>query len=100
MGKLIKMPETAIDAIESNMPTSGYYVLREALELAIEALKKDIAVKPDLEGDGYADGYMVYDTWICPTCGRDYEMDYQEYERCPHCGQLIDWSIKEEGRGI
>ena len=96
MRKLINTPEEAIEAIKANTPTSGYEMLREALEMATEALKKDIAAKPDLEGDGYADGHLVYDTWICPTCGRDYEMDYQEYERCPHCGQLIDWNIKAE----
>ena len=96
MEKLINTPEEAIETIKANMPTSGYEMLREALKMATEALKKDIAVKPDLEGDGYADGHMVYDTWICPTCGRNYEMDYQEYERCPHCGQLIDWNIKAE----
>lgn len=96
MDKLINTPEEAIKTIKANMPTSGYYMLREALEMAINALKKDIATQPDIEGDGYADGHIVYDTWICPTCRRDYEMEYQEYERCPHCGQLIDWSIKEE----
>ena len=96
MERLINTPEEAIETIKANMPTSGYYMLREALEMAINALKKDIATQPDIEGDGYADGHIVYDTWICPTCRRDYEMEYQEYERCPHCGQLIDWSIKEE----
>ena len=65
-------------------------------EQIVELKERDTAKIPDYEGDGYADGHMVYDTWVCPTCGCDYEMDYQEYERCPHCGQLIDWSIKEE----
>ena len=96
MERLINTPEEAIETIKRNWPTSNYSMLIEALEMAINALKKDIATQPDIEGDGYADGHMVYDTWICPKCGRDYEMEYQEYERCPHCGQLIDWSIKEE----
>lgn len=37
---LIKTPEEAIETIKSNMPTSGYYMLRESLAMAIEALEK------------------------------------------------------------
>lgn len=38
-GVLIKTPEEAIETIKSNMPTSGYQMLREALNMAITALK-------------------------------------------------------------
>lgn len=41
------------------------------------------------EGDGYSDGEMVYDTWICPNCGAKYEVDYDIYDFCPDCGQMI-----------
>ena len=37
---LIKTPEEAIKTIKSNMPTSGYQMLREALDMAISALKE------------------------------------------------------------
>ena len=53
--------------------------------------------KPDYEGDGcdkdgyIIDGYIIYDTWICPTCGTKYEVDYDDYSYCPECGQKIDW---------
>lgn len=57
-----------------------------------EAAEKQRAKKPNLEGDGYADGHMVYDTWICPCCGISYEVDYDDYKYCPDCGQYIDWS--------
>lgn len=57
-----------------------------------KAVEKQRAKKPNLEGDGYADGYMVYDTWICPCCGISYEVDYDDYKYCPDCGQHIDWS--------
>ena len=60
------------------------------------ALKKQIPKKPDLEGDGYADGKLVYDTWICPGCEKEYELDYDEYKYCPECGQAIDWSTENE----
>lgn len=55
-----------------------------------ECVEKQIPKKPDYEGDGYADGFMVYDTWICPTCGQCYEVDYDNYKYCPECGQRID----------
>lgn len=54
-----------------------------------EAMEKQNAKKPDYEGDGYADGHMVYDTWICPNCGEKYEVDYDDYKHCPNCGQAI-----------
>ena len=59
------------------------------------AVEKQIAKKPDYEGDGYADGHLVYDTWICPCCGKHYEIDYDDYDFCPACGQCIDWSDEE-----
>ena len=65
------------------------------VNLAIEALEKQIPEIPDYEGDGYANGELVYDTWICPRCGRHYEIDYDHYVYCPECGQLIDWSTLE-----
>ena len=51
------------------------------------------------EGDGYDDsGNLIYDTWICPNCEKDHEVDYDDYDFCPNCGQAIDWDgIKDEG---
>lgn len=57
-----------------------------------EAVERRKAKRPDYEGDGEADGYPVYDTWICPHCGEHYEIEYEEYKCCPKCGQEIDWS--------
>lgn len=52
--------------------------------------------KPTYEGDGYDDeGFIAYDTWYCPNCGEDYEVEYDEYDYCPNCGQCIDWSEEE-----
>lgn len=70
----------------------GVTVSDEASEMAILALEKQIPKIPDVEGDGYADGHLVYDTWICPCCGEHYEIDYDNYEYCPKCGQHIDTS--------
>lgn len=59
-----------------------------------KAVEKQKAKMPDYEGDGYADGEMVYDTWICPNCGKKYEVDYDDYKHCPNCGQAIDENLE------
>lgn len=68
--------------------------LREPLDMAVSALEKQVPKTPKYEGDGYADGELVYDTWICPNCGEHYEVGYDNYDYCPNCGQHIkheDW---------
>ena len=72
--------------------SDGIFVEHEENLIAIQALGKQIPKKPTYEGDGYADDHLVYDTWICPCCETRYEVDYEEYDYCPHCGQKIDWS--------
>ena len=59
-----------------------------------EAMEKQKPKMPDYEGDAYADGEMVYDTWICPNCGNKYEVDYDDYKHCPNCGQAIDENLE------
>ena len=58
-------------------------------EQIAELKERDSAKMPMYEGDGYADGKMVYDIWICPNCGTKYEVDYDDYDFCPNCGQRI-----------
>ena len=88
-----KKVREAIEIIKSNYPTSGYYMLREALDIAIEVLEKQLPKKPTYEGDGYApDGTFIWDEWLCPNCGSRYEVDYDDYSYCPNCGQRLDWS--------
>lgn len=95
--KIVKTPEEAIETIKSNMPTSGYQMLRESLIMAIEALEKQIPKAPDHDGDGYDNkGELIYDTWICPNCGERYEVDYDDCEHCPNCGKAISWNEREE----
>ena len=65
------------------------------LKSLLEAGEKQKAKRPYYEGDGYSDGHLVYDTWICPCCGKHYEVDYDDYDFCPACGQCIDWSNEE-----
>jgi len=51
------------------------------------------AVRYDGDGDGYADGAMVYDTAFCPNCEHEFEEDSEnwECEFCPNCGQRLRW---------
>lgn len=63
-----------------------------------ELAERNTPKKPDYEGDSYADdGEILYDTWICPCCETRYEVDYDDYEYCPHCGQRIDWGGGADG---
>jgi hypothetical protein len=45
------------------------------------------------EGDGYADGAMVYDMALCPNCEHVFEEDSENWECdfCPNCGQKLRW---------
>lgn len=65
------------------------------LQSVLEAREKQIAKKPNLWGDGYADGVLVYDMYDCPNCDKHYEVDYEKYDYCPNCGQKLDWQQKE-----
>lgn len=63
------------------------------MEVVTKAVKKRVPMKPDYEADGYdKDGELIYDTWICPSCGASFELGIDQYAYCPECGQCIDWS--------
>ena len=50
---------------------------------------------PNFEGDGIDNnGNIISDTWICPNCDREYEIDYEEHDYCPFCGKAILWDDK------
>ena len=45
------------------------------------------------EGDGYADGEIVYDTWYCSNCDYVVEDDDEpNFKYCPNCGAKMDAS--------
>lgn len=72
------------------------YDFQEAKDSLKELVEKATPKKPEYEGDSYYKGEIVYDTWICPSCGERYEVDYHDYEYCPKCGQHIDLTQEEE----
>lgn len=77
--------------------TSWGSSFENAYRMAIQALEKQIPKKPTYDGDGYApDGTFVWDEWICPCCGSRYEVEYDDYDYCPDCGQKLDRSDEHE----
>lgn len=78
---VIKMTnKEAIEAIKCNYPPENYTRLREALDMAIEALEneKQTPKKPI--------------NLTCPTCGFDrIDNSWWVFTYCPKCGQLLDW---------
>jgi rubrerythrin len=69
------------------------YDYDKLLNILYDLVEKETAAEPEIEGDGYYKGELVYDTWICPRCGARYEIDYDVYEYCPKCGQHIEMAI-------
>ena len=115
---LIKTPEEAIETIKSNMPTSGYQMLRESLDMAIIALKEiqqyreigtveecreavekqkpkapkdSLKIEPVINENGaYVDADVaVY--LLCPNCGEMVGIDENVDKFCHECGQAIQW---------
>lgn len=90
-------PEEAISAIKNNMPTKGTYtILTEGLELAIEALERQIPVNPNGYDNGGAEDY---EEWAeCPKCSEsipEYTLENETECYCIGCGQKLKWEVKE-----
>lgn len=82
------------DVLDNAIQRLAEYEELGTVEELKEAREKQVAKSPTLEGDGYCpEGNLVYDTWICPNCDKDYEVDYDDYDYCPNCGQKIDRAI-------
>ena len=66
----------------------------DALEMAIQALEKQIPKKPR-KTDSYRGIFRRIYAYVCPTCGNAC-LEKQENERqdtmfCWNCGQKLDW---------
>lgn len=93
--KLSKL--TSPDTEQSyELEVRGAHYYYDLLNTLYDLVEKEMATTPDIEGDGYYKGELVYDTWICPRCGTRYEIGYDEYEHCPKCGQHIDLESLEQ----
>lgn len=90
-----KKVREAIEIIKSNYPTSGYYMLCEALDTAIEALEKQLSKKVIYECSFINNGFTRYRMAKCPCCEKWYN-SIDENNYCTGCGQKIDWSEENE----
>lgn len=86
------MEDAAIEALEEVQQYRQIGTVDECRK----AKEKQTPQSPTYEGDGYWNGQLIYDTWVCPCCGQTYEVDYDNYEYCPKCGQHIDWRNENE----
>lgn len=79
----------AIEAIKCNKPTSGYSILCESLDMAIDALYKQIPMKVK---------EVHIDEYYCPACSSENGCNdgIVTDKYCPKCGQKIDWRGKDE----
>ncbi len=105
---LIKDENEAIEAIKSNMPTSGYYMLRQSLEMAIKALEdvqeyqkigtveevrelkeRDKALLlEDIMANRKDSGRLRFGT--CPKC-KTRVSNVEGGNFCQNCGQRLKW---------
>ena len=83
-----KKVREAIETIKSNYPTSGYYMLCEALDTAIEALEKQLPKKPKEEKDAYTHKVGEFRAGKCPNCLEEVS---DIFGVCVDCGQNLDW---------
>lgn len=93
--KLSTLDSPDVEQIEQ-LEVRGADYYHELLDTLYDLVEKETATTPDIEGDGYYKGELVYDTWICPRCGTRYEIGYDEYEYCPKFGQHIDLDSLEQ----
>ena len=85
----------AINAIKCNKPTSGYTILCEALDMAVDALEKQMP-KHIEEQTEYDREFIDY---VCPNCKTTLQQKMKgatrttiyKYKHCIFCGQSLDW---------
>lgn len=61
--------------------------ITEALNMAVEALEKQMPKKVKMTND-------LYPMAICPCCENEF-IPHTGFEYCHYCGQAIDWSDRE-----
>ena len=67
---------------------------KQALELGVKALEKQIPKKPIVEYKNTND-YITEIEWKCPICRTNYIELVPCGEWCNNCGNRIDWSDEE-----
>ena len=94
LGKDDMTIEEAIKQLELNRPPA-YTELREAIDMAIAALEKQIPKKPFKPFGTHS--YKCSNCWKFVAHEVDDNFDLANLaEWCPYCGQKIGWSEVEE----
>lgn len=113
----------AIEAIQFDLKIGGEIhsqVLRDAIDVAIQSLEKQIPKKPILK-NGESRSFVDYENeygeykvtkwqdWVCPICGwfvgqrynrsQNHSHDQRKCNYCNECGQKLDWSDELKGGG-
>jgi len=84
-------PEEASQVIRDSYIPKMFTELEEAMEVAIQALEKQVPKKP-IDIHNRVPLIVIY----CPECEQGLTDEYGgRYEYCPDCGQAIDWSVEE-----
>ena len=68
----------------------GYMNLKEAINIAIISLDKQIPKKGKIVIEGKPENGGSYGVRICPSCGKRIDI-YGDYIGCPYCLQRVDW---------
>ena len=90
----------AINELHKIRPRGGIIPQKraEALDVAIQALEKQIPKKPR-KTDSYRGVLKKVYAYVCPTCGNacleKYMNERQNTMFCWNCGQKLDWSDGE-----
>lgn len=81
---------------------AGMDEVNKVCRMGMNALKKQIPKALDYEANGYdTSGELIYDIAVCPSCGRHFELDFDEEAKfCPGCGQALDWSSKPRAENV
>lgn len=90
----ITREEATIQALKKHIEALNKIIKRR--DKVIKELEQE-PMQVELEGDGYADGFLVYDYGKCPKCGWQYEEGDKDWKEpfCCHCGQKLKWFNNE-----
>ena len=93
--KLIRNGQEAIECIKNNMPSSGYEMLKESLNMAMEALGKQIPKQTEIkihDKDVKIGHHVIFGkgtkVHYCPICHAP-ALGSDKY--CGRCGQALIW---------
>lgn len=88
------------DNCNLNYAQGTYGDHKEAVKTAIQALEKQIPMKPR-KTDSYRGVLKRVYVYVCPTCGNacleKYMNERQNTMFCWNCGQKLDWAEESEG---